>query len=185
MFEISNVEFILLALIHEQQKVTGYHLNTLVNERGYREWTDIGTTSIYTGLKKLKEKGYVTSAADRYKTGRGPKGVKYALAESGLSVLTSETEQGLSKARERGGRFMLALSALPVLDAGVAITALAQRIAYLQEEYRRIHAKYEHQHACMVFHADLLFRYTFERINNEVTVTENLLTALRQQANNH
>jgi DNA-binding PadR family transcriptional regulator len=173
------VEFLLLSLIREQQKLTGYHLNTLVDERGYREWADIGTTSIYTGLKKLKEKGYVTSATDRYKTGRGPKGVKYALTESGLSVLKSETEQGLAKARERGGRFMLALSALPVLKTEVALTALEQRIDYLQKESARIQAIYERQQAAMHFYADLLFRYTFENIRNEVTVTENILEALR------
>jgi DNA-binding PadR family transcriptional regulator len=182
MFEISNVEFLLLSLIHEQGKVTGYHLNTLVDERGYREWADIGTTSIYTGLKKLKEKGYVTSATDRYKTGRGPKGVKYALTETGVALLKSETEQGLSKARERGGRFMLALSALPVLETGVAIAALEQRINYLQKESARIQAIYERQQAVMLFHTELLFRYTFENIRNEVTVTENLLEALRQHA---
>lgn len=182
MFEISNVEFILLSLIHKQQKVTGYHLNTLIDERGYREWTDIGTTSIYTGLKKLKEKGYVTSAIDRYKTGRGPKGVKYALTETGRALLKSETEQGLANTRERGGRFMLALSALPVLEIEVAHTALEQRIAYLQKESARIQAIYERQQAIMLFHADLLFRYTFENIRNEVIVTENLLEALRQHA---
>lgn len=184
MFEISNVEFILLALIQEQQKVTGYHLNTLVDERGYREWADIGTTSIYTGLKKLKEKGYVTSATDRYKTGRGPKGVKYALTEAGLSVLKRETEQGLSKARERGGRFMLALSALPMLDDEVAISALQRRIAFLQGEHVRVEAIYEQQKIGMPFHAQLLFRYSFAGITNEVTATENLLTALRQHAKN-
>ncbi len=182
MFKISNVEFILLALLHEQQKATGYHLNTLVNERSYREWADIGTTSIYTGLKKLKQKGYVTSAADRYKTGRGPKGVKYALTEEGLSILKHETEQGLSKARERGGRFILALSALPVLDVGKAKTAFAERITFLRQEYARVHAKYEQQQADMVFHADLLFQYSFENLKHEITVTEHLLAAFQHHA---
>jgi DNA-binding PadR family transcriptional regulator len=184
MFEISNVEFLLLSLIHEQQKVTGYHLNTLIDERGYREWADIGTTSIYTGLKKLKEKGHVTSATDRYKTGRGPKGVKYALTESGVALLKSETEQGLAKSRERGGRFMLALSALPVLKTEVALTALEQRIDYLQKESARIQAIYEQQQAAMHFYAELLFRYTSEHIRNEITITENLLESLRQYAEN-
>ncbi len=182
MFEISNVEFILLTLIYEQQKVTGYYLNTLVDERGYREWADIGTTSIYTGLKKLKEKGCVTSATDRYKSGRGPKGTKYTLTPEGLMALKHETEHGLSKTRERDERFMLALSALPVLEAGVVITALEKRIAFLRQEHTRIQAKYEQQQASMVFHAGLLFRYTFENIINEITITEHLLAAFRRHA---
>lgn len=182
MFEISNVEFILLSLIYEQPKITGYRLNSLIDERGYREWADIGATSIYTGLKKLKTKECVTSATDRYKTGRGPKGVKYALTDAGVSLLKAETELGLSKAREQGGRFMLALSALIVLEPDVARNALERRIACLQQDHTRLQSKYEQQKAFMPFHVQLLFRYSFESILNEVAVTQKLLADLKQQS---
>jgi DNA-binding PadR family transcriptional regulator len=175
MFRISNVEFILLSLIHENGKISGYGLNTLIEERGYREWADIGTTSIYTGLKKLKQKGYVTSATDRYKKGKGPKGVNYTITPSALSLLKAEVKQGLSTARERGGRFMLAISALPILSSKEVIEALVQRTAYLRQESERVHQKYEQQKAYLPLHAELLFRYSFAAIKNEIAFTEEMI----------
>jgi DNA-binding PadR family transcriptional regulator len=178
MFQISNVEFILLALIHENKKITGYRLNNFVEERGYREWADIGTTSIYNGLKKLKQKGYVTAATDRYKKGKGPKGVNYTLTSNGLSMLKQEVQQGLSATRERGGRFMLAISALPVLPPEEVIEALVQRTVYLHQEFERIHQKYEQQRAYLPLHAELLFRYSFAAIKHEISVTEEMITLI-------
>jgi DNA-binding PadR family transcriptional regulator len=181
MFQISNAEFILLSLIHEQEKVTGYHLNRLIEEQGYRDWTDIGTTSIYTGLKKLKQKQYVTSATDRYKKGRGPKGVIYSLTPEGLELLKAEVEQGLSSARGRSGQFMLAISALPVLPMEKVIRALEQRKTSLEQRLEHVQQTYERQQAYMPFHADLLFQYSFAAIRREVTFTEEMIVSIKQQ----
>ena len=181
MFKISNVGFILLSLIHENGKISGYRLNTLIEERGYREWADIGTTSIYTGLKKLKQKGYVTSATDRYKKGKGPKGINYTITPEGLALLKTEVKQGLSTTRERGGRFMLAVSALPILSPKEVIEAIAQRKAYLHQEFERVHQKYEQQKAYLPLHAELLFRYSFAVIKHEISVTEEMIGCIKNQ----
>lgn len=180
MFQVSNVEFILLALIHENKKITGYHLNSLVAERGYREWAEIGTTSIYNGLKKLKQKGYVTSATDRYKKGKGPKGINYTMTPEGLELLRTEIKQGLSMARERGGRFMLAVSALPVLSLDEVIEALVQRKEHLHQDFERVQQKYKSQRAYLPFHAELLFRYSFAAIKKEISLTEEMITSIKR-----
>jgi len=182
MFQISNVEFILLSLIHENQKISGYGLNTLIEERGYREWADIGTTSIYIGLKKLKQKGYVTSATDRYKKRKGPKGVNYTITPEGLALLKTEVQQGLSTTRERGGRFMLAVSALPVLPLKDVLEALVQRKAYLRQNFERVNQKYEQQRAYLPLSAELLFRYSFAAIEHEISFTEEMIACIRNQA---
>jgi DNA-binding PadR family transcriptional regulator len=179
MFQISNVEFILLSLIHEQEKVTGYHLNRLIEERGYRDWTDIGTTSIYTGLKKLKQKQYVTSVTDRYKKGRGPKGVNYSLTPEGLGLLKAEVEQGLSTARGRSGQFMLAISALPVLTMEKAIKALEQRKTNLERSFEHVQHIYDQQRIFLPFHAKLLFRYSVVIIQREIAFTEEMITSIK------
>lgn len=49
--DITNVEFMLLQIICERKEASGYEINQLIKERGYREWVDMGTTSIYVGLK--------------------------------------------------------------------------------------------------------------------------------------
>ena len=53
---LTNVETALLQLIGEKKLVSGYELNALIEERGYRNWVGIGKTSIYNTLLKLKKK---------------------------------------------------------------------------------------------------------------------------------
>ncbi len=182
MFQVSNVEFILLTLVHEKKKITGYQLNSLIEERGYKEWADIGTTSIYTGLKKLKQKGYVTSATDKYKKGRGPKGINYMMTPEGLSLLKTEVLQGLSTTRERDRKFDLAVSAMSVLSFTEILKALSRRTLYLRQEFERIHQKYEIQGDRLPLSAELLFRHTFTFIENEVKFVEEMITYLRRSA---
>ena len=50
--ELSNVELMLLEIISQAKEISGYRIGKLVEERQYRVWADIGTTSIYTGLEK-------------------------------------------------------------------------------------------------------------------------------------
>ena len=69
---LSNAELMLLEIISQAKEISGYAIGKLVEERQYRVWADIGTTSIYTGLEKLKRKGLVTSRLDTAKRGKGP-----------------------------------------------------------------------------------------------------------------
>lgn len=182
MFQVSNVEFILLTLIYEKQKITGYQLNSLIEERGYREWADIGTTSIYTGLKKLKERNCVNSATDRYKKGKGPKGTNYKLTPDGLTLLKTEVEQGLSTTRERDRRFALAVSALDVLSFAEILDALARRKEYLQQEFERIYQRYDLQKEYLPLSAELLFRHTFTSIKKEIVFIEESITLINSES---
>ena len=183
MFQISHVEFILLALIHEQPQSTGYQLNSLIRERGYREWTDIGTTSIYGGLKKLKEKEYVTAATDQDKTGRGPKGTNFIITTEGRAVLKGETLQGLSGGRERGGTFMLALSAMSILSSAESLDALRRRTVFLRQEHERVRQICDGQRDCIPLHAALLFRYSLTGILHEILRTEEIIAWIQKSTN--
>lgn len=181
MFQISNVEFMLLALIHEHQKISGYQLNRVVQERGYREWADIGTTSIYLGVKKLKQKGYVASATDRYKRGKGPKGINYALTPDGLSVLTSEVEHGLAETRERDRRFDLALSALHILAPTEIFGAISRRKEQLSHVFELVRSQHDLQKADMSLGGELIFRHSFTTLTGEIAFLDEMLARIRQE----
>lgn len=58
--KINNVELTLLEIIREKSNTSGYEIRKIIEERGYREWANIGKTSIYVGIKKLKEKSLIT-----------------------------------------------------------------------------------------------------------------------------
>jgi hypothetical protein len=129
----------------------------------------------------LKQKQYVVSATDRYKKGRGPKGVNYSLTPEGFALLKAEVEHGFSHARERGGQFMLAISALPVLPMEKVLEMLEQRKGNLQQNLAYVQQKYESQLAYMPFHADLLFQYSFAAIRHEIAFTEEMIAGIQQQ----
>jgi DNA-binding PadR family transcriptional regulator len=61
--QLTNVEIALLQLIREKKLVSGYEIDALIEERGYRNWAGIGKTSIYNTLKKLKKKSLSRSVS--------------------------------------------------------------------------------------------------------------------------
>jgi len=185
MFKISNVEFILLVLIYEQSKITGYQLNSIIEERGHREWADIGTTSIYNGLKKLKQKGYVSSATDRYKKGKGPKGTNFTITPEGLELLKSEVHRGLAGGRGWDRSFDLALSALDVLSVSEVSSALQQRKTGLLQGFEHVQRKYEERSASLPLAGELLFRHFLLLIKNEIIFTEETISQLNTRFDNN
>ncbi|MHA1723663.1 MAG: PadR family transcriptional regulator [Promethearchaeota archaeon] len=57
---LNHREFALLVLISEEPSYP-YEINKKIDERGMRNWTKIGTTSIYSNLNNLEESGFVKS----------------------------------------------------------------------------------------------------------------------------
>ena len=55
---MTNTELAILGLIAEQPR-HGYQIEQVIEERGMRNWTEIGFSSIYYLLKKLEKAGYV------------------------------------------------------------------------------------------------------------------------------
>lgn len=56
--ELTPAELIILGLIVERPR-HGYDLEQVIEQRGVRQWTDIGFSSIYYLLGKLEKKGLV------------------------------------------------------------------------------------------------------------------------------
>lgn len=132
-----NTEFALLGLILERQPVSGYRLNRLIGERGFDQWAGLGSTSVYTGLKKLKNKGLIRLVTDESKQGKGPPPKKATLTRSGGQVLVREALAALALPRPSAGRFELALAVLDALDPAAAARALDERLAGLETDRER------------------------------------------------
>ena len=58
--DLSHVAFVVLGLVAEYPS-HGKDINYRIEERGMRNWTAIGKSSVYGVLKKLKEDGFVES----------------------------------------------------------------------------------------------------------------------------
>lgn len=179
MIKISNVEFTLLQLIAESSNISGYEINKLVEERGYREWADIGTTSIYVGLDKLNKKEFVKSQIDVNKTGKGPLPKRFTLTQQGRDVLKDTIIESLSSTRERDHRFDLAVASLPFINPQEAVDALNARKDFLLSEKKRLESKYQAQGGSgLPFFVRALFRHPLVLIDTEIEFMDQLIAEL-------
>ncbi|WP_138754497.1 helix-turn-helix transcriptional regulator [Paenibacillus sinopodophylli] len=186
MNRLSNVEFMLLHIIAESKQASGYQINKLIELRGYREWANIGTTSIYSGLQKLKEKQLIRSEDAGHKTGKGPSPSMYVLMEAGLETLRNEIIISLSTTRERDNRFDLGVGALPFIGKHEAAAALGKRNDFLEETLRSIYEKYESQGGDRLpLHVRALFLHPMSLIRHEQTFVAELISELTKEMERH
>jgi len=173
---LTNVEMVLLQIIAEKEGISGYGINQIVKERGYREWADIGMTSIYVGLKKLEDKNLVKSRMHTTKTGKGPMPKIFFLAEKGREVLSDEVFFILSGSRERERVFDLGVAGIPFVTPKKVKEALLQRKKFLNEHLEKIHKKFKkdggHQ---LPVHARYLFKHPLYLIGNELKFIDELI----------
>lgn len=177
--QISNVEFALLQLIAENNNISGYEINKLVEERGYKEWANIGATSIYTGLEKLNKKNLVAFYVHVQKQGKGPLPKKFKLTAEGKKVLRHEILEALSSTRKRDQRFDLALASIPFLTPREAMEALNRRKRFLSSELARIKIKLEPQGGQnLPFHIRALFKHPLVLIGAELGFIDEIISFL-------
>lgn len=179
--QISNAELMLLQIIKQAGETSGYAINKLVEEREYRVWAGIGTTSIYTGLENLQRKHLVSSRIDVAKKGKGPLPRKFRLTEKGGLTLRREIKRALSSTRERDLRFDLALAAIPVLTPREAATALERRKRFLREVAKHVEARFEALGGeRLPINIGGLFKHSLHLIKHELEFVDVLITGLRK-----
>jgi DNA-binding PadR family transcriptional regulator len=179
MRKMSNVEIALLQIIAGQKEISGYGISRIVKERGYREWADIGMTSIYGGLKKLEEKELVTSRIHTDKQGKGPTPTIYGLTTKGRQVLQREVLSLLSQSRERERVFDLGVAGIPFVPSKKVVEALSKRKEYLREHLDRIEKRFEMIGGRQLpVHVRYLFKHPLLLIENELKFIDELMSAL-------
>jgi DNA-binding PadR family transcriptional regulator len=176
MLKLSNSEYMLLSLIRDKKAASGYQLNTVIKNRGYRDWADIGMTSIYNGLKKLENKGLVQSKLITEKSIQGPAAKAFYLTDSGITMLKKETVKGLTETRERDRRFDLALSAIDLLPSKTALDCIKKRKHFLETENSRLTEICNEQKEHISFQGKLLFKHTLNFIQSEITFLNELIS---------
>src|SRR3546814_5042982 len=119
--ELTPSELTVLGLIVEQPR-HGYDLEQVIEERGIRQWTDIGFSSIYYVLAKLEKRGLVD--ADEGRSGAKSRRVFQATAE------------GRQVAADEAVAFIADLRAVPhPVLVGLANLVLVSERAYRSEEH--------------------------------------------------
>lgn len=139
---MTNAELAILSLIAERPR-HGYEIEQVIQERGMRDWTEIGFSSIYYLLKKLEKAGWVNSQLEP-ENEQGPARRVYAITDEGRGVWYEATLDVLTNPRPVYDPFQLGLANLPGVTPQEAIRALSQyrdqmraRLDYVKGQWER------------------------------------------------
>jgi len=130
---LTDSEFLVLGLVAEMPR-HGYELEQVIDERGMREWTQIGFSSIYYVLGKLEQKGLIkanTPASAKAKK-------SYEMTPQGRETLIDQTLATLTSFHPTYPSLLLGMIHWPVLTRDQALDALKTRKSALAIELKRI-----------------------------------------------
>ena len=141
--ELTPAELTILGLVIEYPQ-HGYDLEQVIQQRGIRQWTDIGFSSIYYLLTKLEQRGllHVPEAPAAAKSRR----VFHATAE-GRRVAAATALALLAEARPVPHPMLVGLANLPLLSARQYARALRTRLAQVDARIAAVRAAEKAQKA--------------------------------------
>jgi hypothetical protein len=135
-------------------------------------------------LKKLEHKGLAEGKLNRSKTGKGPAGRQFSVTKAGSSLFLEETKRALATSRERDHYFALGIAGSFVLSQPVFKHSLEKRVDMLEGEYERISRRMLSEES-LTLQAQLLFDYTLSRIRAEVSFTNETMSKLMEDRDDH
>jgi DNA-binding PadR family transcriptional regulator len=174
---LTNPELAVLSLIVEKD-MHGYEMEVVIRERGMRNWTGIGFSSIYHILGLLERQGLVRSRAEP-SPGRGPARKVFEATRKGRARYKAEALSALAAAVRPFPLFMQGLAALPGLDPGKAAEALASYRAGLATRLEEVRAK---NSPGLPFHVAAMVSYSETMIGAELAWVARLEEKLRETA---
>lgn len=121
-------ELTVLGLIVEQPR-HGYDLEQVIEQRGIREWTDIGFSSIYYVLAKLEKRGLVSAEVGR--SGAKSRRV-FRATEDGRHAAASGALAYVSVLRSVPHPILVGLANLPLLSEQAYDDALRSRLTQIE-----------------------------------------------------
>ena len=162
---MTNAEFAILSMVAEQPR-HGYQIEQVIEERGMREWTEVGFSSIYYLLKKLGKHGLIEGRTER-QTGRGPARVVYHITPAGEDALRAGVLDALSAPRPCYSPLQLGLANLPVVSHAEALAALRQYRDALSDRLKHVQARWESQQPLPYF-VDAIFDHSISMMRAEL-----------------
>ncbi len=132
---MTNAELAVLSLIVERPR-HAYEIEQVIQERGMRDWTDIGFSSIYYVLHKMERAGLIEGFNDTAGS-KGPPRKTYSPTAEGLSAWTEASLDALATPQTKMP-FLLGLTGLGALPQDRALDAARTCLQELEERLARL-----------------------------------------------
>jgi DNA-binding PadR family transcriptional regulator len=174
---MTNAELAILTLVAEQPR-HGYEIEQVIEERGMREWTEVGFSSIYYLLKKLERDGLIEGRLEEAQ--RGPARKVYHLTSAGGEALQRGLLEALSIPQRGYPSILLGVASLPAVPAPQAADALQEYRTALLERQTQLQKKWRGQQPLPYF-VDATFTYGLALLEAEIKWVGDLITQLEEE----
>jgi DNA-binding PadR family transcriptional regulator len=174
---MTNAELAILSLVAEQPRY-GYQIEQVIEERGMREWTEIGFSSIYFLLKKLEKEGLVEGRLEE--AHRGPARRVYRPTPEGWEAYRAGVIEALSVPKRQYLPIQLGLANLPGIPAGEAISALNRYREITDDRLEYVQAQRYRQWPLPYF-VEAMFNHSLALLRAELWWCERFIKQLQEQ----
>lgn len=127
---LSKPAALLLGMIYEHPR-NAYEITKLLHDMNIKWWFQISDSTVYTTLKNLGKKGFVTGSVE--KTGNMPDKTIYALTEKGTHALRETVRQSILQFNYDTNIFTIAAFLMDILER-------EEQKHLLEERLRLLHA---------------------------------------------
>jgi DNA-binding PadR family transcriptional regulator len=177
--KVTDAELALLSLLFEQP-MHGYQIEQTIEARGMREWTQIGFSSIYYVLEKMKNKGWLTSVLQQ-ESGPGPARKVFQLTDAGRQIWKAAVMDALSDPHRAFSNFSLGLANLLFLKKDEILTAVTAYRQQLQERRDNVDKKLASYGTSLPWEVVKLFDYSLAQIDCEIRWVEEFIAELNKR----
>lgn len=132
--DLTPAELTLLGLLVEKPR-HGYELEEVITERGMREWTEIGFSSIYYLLTKLRDRGLVAETGG---PAHGKARKVFAPTQDGFQACAAAAEEAIATVHPVFPRVLVGLATQPVIPPARLRAALDRRADALAEKIAQV-----------------------------------------------
>ena len=159
--DLTDSELLVLGLVAEMPR-HGYELEQVIEERGMREWTQIGFSSIYYVFGKLEQKGLIKANTPASAKARK----SYAMTTKGEETLIDQTLATLKAVHPTYPSLLLGMIHWSVLTRDQALDALETRKSALAKELERIESIHFEQQP-LPDYVDIIFEFSVGQLKAE------------------
>ncbi len=163
---VTDAELAFMSLLAEKP-MHGCQIERIIEERGLRDWTNIGFSSIYYILEKLRKIDWLESILEHRK-GKGPARQIYSLTTTGRNIRKKAVISALSNPHRSNSNFQLGLSNLLHLEKGQIIYALEEYAKELEQKYQQVSEKLTNQSEGIPWNVSAMFDLSLTQIKAEL-----------------
>ncbi len=175
---VTDAELAVMSLLAEKP-MHGYQIEQIIEERGMRDWTNIGFSSIYYILEKLKKIDWLDSVLE-HGEGKGPARQIYSFTTTGRSAWKKAVINALSNPRRSNSNFQLGLSNLLHMERNQIIPALEKYVKELEQKYRQVSEKLTNHGGDLPWNASAMFDLSLTQIKTELDWVKAFIEKINQ-----